>query len=765
MTKYVYKTDTPDNIHSMKKSDILTLLESEHSQRTYTLGDRSLTYAEMCKIVNQIAKWVNLDLCNEQFMFVLDQVDRILCEACAGSGKTTISQLRLVVEKLFNKIESQKIYVLAYNKHAVKDMVRRHKQICNTINSKGVEGLQVSSDARFRTFDAFCRGWAISFKDKIGFNHIVTEEEVDGEIKYRESDILYSEMELNEFVKNCFNTLVKDKIIDELPHDSSIESFKQLSIYMRERLMPYEEAEQCQAYYEIDLDIEDKADTLARLLKRYDKIRTLTKKLDHTDILYKLYETLRDHEDAREKLQNAVRVLLVDEFQDMTPLRSEIIKHILTPTTRFIAIGDGDQAIYGFRGSDSMNCINFKENFGEESRVVSMSINRRCDSNIVDLARNVIENNNLRNMKPLKGMHEGGNIHNEEFESQLEQTRFLMKKLKAMTSKEQHETCIAYRNKSTSYLLSLTLLEEGIPFRIGSGYYPMTDKLSLVLGEILRLLENPMSLALWERTLWLVTPLTKAQVTILVDKNDRKYNDATPELKWKSRNNRGYKSLSQIDISAFDNVRGLAQAISTITLAAEAYERDAPLSEYMPEMIQLLKTYYWDYQKKQRDYPQELEEHILAMHTKNVTAYELLKEIGDMQNTLSTWQRGNVGVYLTTFHGLKGLEFNNQFVLDLEDEIFPGENLTQKIYNYSEETMELIREENLRLFYVVLTRARHNLTLCWNATNPSRYIDLVLDAVKSKRDVPMLDLNNLAPTPTPTDIHQNRVLNVLKRKV
>ena len=143
---YKLEMDIPSNIRSMTLKE---LVEWE--------GDRikptgSFNALQTANILNNILMKIGIKLDNEQMLFLLDDSKRLLCEASAGSGKTTVSQLRMIKYKMLYNIDGSDILAIAYNDHAASDMQKRHTALIEQIMSQRIQGVKLNDRIVCRTF-------------------------------------------------------------------------------------------------------------------------------------------------------------------------------------------------------------------------------------------------------------------------------------------------------------------------------------------------------------------------------------------------------------------------------------------------------------------------------------------------------------------------------------------------------------------------------------------------------------------------------------
>ena len=693
--------DIPDNLKTMTHNELI-----EWS------GDRikpagKFTPIQVLNIMNNIFMRLGLKLDNEQLLFLLDDSKRLLCEASAGSGKTTVSQLKMIKFKLLYGYDGSDILAIAYNDHAQEDMQKRHTSLVSEIMSQRIEGVKLNDRIVCRTFHSNALAWVMEYSSKCGISNkdsiIISDNNADKFMsKALESAIISHNKKYNDDVD--FNKLDPAVVQNLLSYLS----------YIEEVMMDVEDSEYHPKFMELKLD----KDIVKETINRFNKLCEFNSMYTFSAILIKFYNLLKDNEDIRKRVQGAYKILLVDEYQDMTPLMNSILYLMINEDTIFNAIGDGDQSIYSFKGTDSLNCIKFKDTFNN-GKVVSMGANRRCRKNIVDVARNILSINTLRYPKEIYSLKEGGSVSTRPYDSTAEECDYLISELRKIPTDMLYEVCIAYRNRESSLLLSKKLLDARIPFKVKAGYEPYKDILSSSLYDIYAMLKQPLSTAYHRVALYKVCPASRANINKVIE------SDKSNEMKHYLEYN-------------WDILGGLAnsvrKALYTLKECEDAVKSDAPMCNYFGKLWNLFKMYYWNWVSEQSRFPRDLESSIISDYSSQRGYKKFLKDYNEQIEIRDRFSKSGIGVTLTTFHSLKGLEFDTVYLIDLDDAIFPCYEKIEKSCNGNLEAELSEKEECVRLFYVACTRPRDNLIVLFNKSRPSIYIDLLRPSSNSTKE-------------------------------
>jgi DNA helicase-2/ATP-dependent DNA helicase PcrA len=662
------------------------------------------------KIVCNLSK---IQPSNEQMVYILNNNKRVLCEACAGAGKTTMSYFRLIVFNAFYNIDSNKMLGLCYNKHAADSFDAGYNKIARQLNlALGASG-HIGSKIRAYTIHAWCKVWVDEYKSKWRYNTLNLIDEND------QQRIISSEI-------TRFNSKLKKPFVIT---DSTILSFVQLYNYVNETLSINTPEKWYPHYPNLHMFT---ANDLIQIMNNVSKYKKLMKMLDFGDLLNHMYELVCDPK-IMERIRNNYEFIIVDEWQDVTPAMSRIIELIMQGDESLgippykdgylTVIGDGDQAIYSFRGTDSDNCIKFRSLYGtyglqDEVKITSMSINRRCKSKILEKARDVITSLSKRIQKPVNYLTEGGNVEVHTFNSEQQQAQKVVDILKKYQN-EYYNTCVCYRSMSSSSYISMELLRQRIPFNVVRGVQPFEDIYTSSLDDILRLLENPKIPEYAIKVLYKVLPKGKFFGKEAINREVKEF------IERKRQSNRNNfvedKNFWEYNFTSGRQQQGFNEAMTVLRLASESCQHGKFMLVYMPAVIQLFKRYYFDnmlntvYRGKISD---EFIKYVEDYYCCNKSYQTFKKKLNEDKEYIR--DNKNNGVYLTTMHGLKGLEFKNTIIIDLDDNKFPGVDLNED--GMTEEQLEEAESEARRLFYVAITRAKDNLHLLFHRTRPTRYI-------------------------------------------
>ncbi|MCC8437341.1 UvrD-helicase domain-containing protein [Brevibacillus sp. M2.1A] len=465
-----------------------------------------------------------------------------------------------------------------------------------------------------------------------------------------------------------------------------------ISRWKNEYILPQEVA-----YREATNDAEKRA---IQLYPLYEATKKKHQWFDFDDMLIGCYEMLRDDSGLLRRYQERITYVMVDEFQDINRIQYETVKLLAAPQNNLCVIGDDDQSIYGFRGSDPQYILGFTKDFPQAS-TFTLEVNYRSHSSIVSLGYSLIGHNRERWAKECQSFHrEEGDTYLFEPEDEEEQASRIVDEI--IHRREQGailgECAILYRTNESARPILERLSEAGIPFHYtqeeDSFYQRQTVRWSL---NYLRLALNPDDTdALKEilSTLYISAEMWNAlrSQAIIEDKPILHVLPHLAQLKPYQR-----KHMQQINeiLTACKDVPP-AQALELI------YE-DGKLRDYLKKRAK-------DREDGRERWSDELQQ-ILAASKRHATISDFLAYIDQMARQEKEWRTmrplPDEAVHVLSIHRAKGLEYDHVFLPDLVEGALPHEYTLDELRKGSSGALE----EERRLLYVAITRARHSLCI------------------------------------------------------
>jgi len=445
--------------------------------------------------------------------------------------------------------------------------------------------------------------------------------------------------------------------------------------------------------------------------------------VDFAELMLRTYELMRDNASLREHYQRRFRHILVDEFQDTNKLQYAWLKVFAGPDAAVFAVGDDDQSIYAFRGAQVGNMAAFEREFHVE-RVIKLERNYRSFGNILDAANELISRNSKRlgkNLRTEAGPGEPVRVH--EATSDFAEAQWFVDEARQLHREGTPRSDIAllYRSNAQSRVLESALFNAGIPYKVYGGlrFFERAEVKHAL--SYLRLIENPSDDTSFIR---------------VVNFPARGIGARTIEQLQDAAKGTG-RSLVQ-SVGAVPGKGGAnLQAFVALVDSMREQTRGLTLREIIEHMLHssgLVDFYKTD--KEGKDRLENLDELVnaaeafvtqegfgkdaVALPVDETNAVAPDAETGEIMSPLAAFlthasleagdnqaQAGQDAIQLMTVHSAKGLEFDCVFITGLEEGLFPHENSVADLDGL---------EEERRLMYVAITRARKRLYLSFSQT-------------------------------------------------
>ncbi len=470
----------------------------------------------------------------------------------------------------------------------------------------------------------------------------------------------------------------------------------------------------------------EKLPDLDNILDHYDRSLKAQNLMDFDDLLLNTVMLLDQFPHVAEHYREQFPYILVDEFQDTNAIQYRIVRQLAANATHVCVVGDEDQSIYGWRGADFENMLNFPRDF-IDTTVIKLEENYRSTRTILDIANAVIANNTMRNPKQLKTNSgaEGERIIHGSANPQGEAAQ-VSRQIRALLQQEVRpsDIVVLYRANYLSRSLEDALRRENIAYRIVGGYkFYDRKEIKDILGY-LKVLRNPEDNLSFRRIVNVprrkVGPATLDRleaVDPVLSRSLEKLPDSFPRRKELIELAQVLADFRKRDVFDQAFIQDLIDAIGYVDML-KAEEEPLEAQSRMENLLEL--------QQVVADYVEATEQPSLAGFLDQVS---LLSDTDELDAAEM--------VNLMTIHCAKGLEFHTVFVVGLEEGTFPN----QRTVGSSREL-----EEERRLMYVAITRARRNLYLSyarergfgWDSQRKriSRFLKEIPDQLVSRKGEP-----------------------------
>jgi len=515
------------------------------------------------------------------------------------------------------------------------------------------------------------------------------------------SRILRSEIEQMGFTRNfsIYDTADQAKCIKAVMNELNLDTTNwrpgavaaSISNAKNELLSVEEFAEYKSGYYN---------DVVSKVYTKYQKYLEANNALDFDDLLFKIVHLFKNFPEVLEKYQDKFRYILIDEYQDTNHAQYTITQLLAQRYGNICATGDPDQSIYGWRGANIRNILNFEEDY-PETKTVRLEQNYRSTKNILHVASEVIKNNQSRKPKSLWTENDEGNrvkvIHCED--ENIESREIAANISEFIKSGNTYsDMAVFYRTNAQSRVLETCLLKEGIPYSIvGSVEFFKRKEIKDILSY-LKLCANPDDDLSFERIINVpprgIGPTTIRRLREWAALHNTNLLEAISRV----------QEISEIKAKSAKAVKDFWKIIS------ELYKLSTyPVMEFVKQVIS--KTGYIDYieQSYEGDSEDRLENIDELINA--ASEYDNSNPDGSLQGFLEEvalisdidkWDDSTDTVTLMTLHAAKGLEFPVVFIAGIEEGLLP--------HSQSKDSDDDIEEER-RLCYVGITRAQRDLFL------------------------------------------------------
>lgn len=629
---------------------------------------------------------------------VLHKDGPIMIIAGAGSGKTKVLTTRIAHLMAFHKVDAFNILALTFTNKAAKEMKERVEKILGNNDARNLYiGTFHSVFARILRTEAHRLGYPNSFT-------------------------IYDTDDAKSVVKTVINELNLDD-----KHYKPNTIYNRISAAKNALVGPVEYAND---YYLQQEDMRSNRPAIAQIFDAYVKRCFKNGAMDFDDLLLKFYELLKTYPDSLSKYQHKFKYILIDEYQDTNPAQYEVVKLLGAMHENVCVVGDDAQSIYSFRGATIQNILQFQKDY-DEVKVVKLEQNYRSTQNILHVANEVIRNNKSQIEKILFTENsEGEKIKLIRTATDNEEGKFVADTIQEQKLRNHYSNkdfAILYRTNAQSRAFEESLRRMGIAYTIygGLSFYQRKEIKDMV--AYLRLLVNARDEEALKR---IINYPTRGIGKTTVDKAILLANENHISM-WEVLDNAAKFGFRAGTLQAIEEFVTMIKSFASMLQTKNAYEvafhvgkqtnivkelfndksaEGVQRYEHIQELLNSIK----EWTESPDNEEGELVDKSLAAYLQQIT---LLTDADEKDPNADT-------VKLMTIHAAKGLEFSCVFAAGLEEMLFPNA--------MSINTREELEEER-RLFYVVITRAKSKLWITYANTRykfgslvqnePSRFID------------------------------------------
>ena len=591
-----------------------------------------------------------------------------------GSGKTLIvtERTRYLIEE--SGVRPDQILVITFTRYAAREMKERFERLTAGKNYP----------VTFGTFHSIFYG-ILKCAYGIGANNLMSE---------KESSVLLQEVLDQTDIESTPEVEDEEELVRELLREVGM--VKNGLCYLKDFHSKYLTQ-----------------DEFAEVFRSYEHQKKELKKFDFDDMLVQCYALFRKKPEILQGWQKRFQYILIDEFQDINRVQYEVIRMLAAPRYNLFVVGDDDQSIYGFRGAKPELMLYMKQEF-PSLRTISLTVNYRSTEFITGAAARVILHNDTRFYKRVQSFRgRGQNVHVQEVLDEQEEAQYVTEEIQKKLDQgiKPGEIAVLFRAAVQARMISEILSEHRIPFEMRD--YVTNFYRHFIVKDMMAYLQ--LAAGKRDRSLFLTI--------------------CNRPLRYLARNSMENRQVNFEDLRKFYCDKDwMLDIIDQFDVDVRMMKNMAPYAaiQYIRKKIgydDFLKEYAEKHQiswKQLMDVMAELEE-----RSKNFKSYDeweihiakYTQELEEQQAKARKikGERENK-VQLMTIHSAKGLEFEDVFVIHANEGEIPHQKAEKK---------DEIEEER-RLFYVALTRAKNNLCISYitqkngNSIKPSRFVEELL---------------------------------------
>ena len=590
----------------------------------------------------------------------------LLILAGAGSGKTRVLTHRIAYLIDYYDVNPYHILALTFTNKAAGEMRERVDQIVGY----GSENIWVS------TFHSTCVRILRRYIEVLGYKRSFTIYDADDQRALMREIIKFLDLDPKKYKERAFLNVIsnaKDELIGPEEYARRAQGDKMREIY-------------------------------ARAYQEYEKRLRDANALDFDDLICKTIQMFQENQDILSYYQNRFRYIMVDEYQDTNTAQFELIRLLALKYQNLCVVGDDDQSIYKFRGANIYNILNFEHHF-PDATVIKLEQNYRSTQNILDAANAVIANNQGRKEKRLWTDNGAGDkITFEQLDTAAEEADFVARDIARRVRKGeyQYKDCaILYRTNAQSRLFEERFITANIPYKIFGGVNFYARKEVKDLLAYLKTIDNGQDDLAVRRIINIpkrgIGAASINKVALYAQEQEISFYDA---------------------LCVAEQVPGLGKAAAKIrpfVLFIQSMKAKAKLLSVADLLQEVIETtgYVRELEAEGTDEAEARIENIDELISKAVDyaeGEEAPTLNGFLENValvadIDSFDENSDYVVLMTLHSAKGLEFPNVYLAGLEDGLFPS------YMSITSDNSQAEIEEERRLAYVGITRAKKNLTI------------------------------------------------------
>ena len=606
----------------------------------------------------------------------------VLILAGAGSGKTRVLTTRIGYLMEEKGVKAENILAITFTNKAANE---RRERVDETLQGTDTKEMWIT------TFHSCCVRILRKSINKIGYNR---------------SFVIYDSPDQVTLIKDCMRELnISDKAFDPKAVLSAISGAKD-KLYSPKKYLALNEGDISKT-------------KIGEIYALYQDRLKRNSALDFDDLIMKTVELFKEHPDVLDYYRNKFRYIMVDEYQDTSKAQYELIKLLAKQHQNICVVGDDDQSIYGWRGADIRNILEFERDY-DNVKIVKLEQNYRSTQVILDAANHVIANNIERKRKKLwSDKKEGQLIKIQLAENEIEEGDFIVNTISYMKRYEDREYkdfAVLYRANAQARSVEDALNRHGIPYNIYGGikFYERKEIKDII--AYLRVLQNPQDDISLKRIINVPRRGIGLRTIEKIEDRASLKEESIYSVLIDIEDNSDISRKARSSISEFVDLMSTLRSFRDVYSVSQIIEKVLDATGYIDELekekngegedrIENLKEFI----SVALEFESNNEDKSLESFLTNVALNSEPSEEDEETDKVS----------LMTIHSSKGLEFPVVFLAGMEEKIFP---ISRAIQSMRDSEIE----EERRLCYVGITRAKEELFLTltkrrtlYGRTNPS----------------------------------------------
>lgn len=668
---FMDKLTEDDELQKIKEEEN-SVLEKEVKEDIDETEGIDVTVDNQLEIIQDV---LGLEFSKEQQAIIKQKGQPLNVLSGAGSGKTTVLVAKMLYRELAFKVNPLNMLAITFSKRATDEMQERYLKARRKIRKK--VNLSKRGHPTFKTFHALFKMLLQTLKD------------------YEKVEVLESN-KYNLKLSNLVKTGEDVKKTDVLQEMFTFKGWLINQGFSKDGI------ENAKNYYSDEHGFQ--LDNYKAVMEKYKDLKAIDNLIDFDDMQTIIYEEVIEHGNE-EPVKAYRRVwgegdIYIDEYQDISPIQREIMDKLIKDFNRMVVIGDDDQSIYSFRGSDPKFIIDFTHNYTFAMRL-HLTTNYRCKENILNPVLPSIKNNKNRVKKDIKAHFSGGVVEalpvtttNQELVDSIKE------EVKEFEGDMFQDIAVLVRNNSQRMLLADALIEEGIPVNVVNTKFALQEnKVYNTILDIVDMVKEEDN-ELFKKNAKILFPHIRKEETekyLLTDKNW--YEDVV---------NSGYYRVSKEQIDLIKKIKATNNMRNAILYAWN-----------------LSKKYYSFISSKGYGNFDKTKE--IVFHMAEIAKGCSLTDFYDLEDKkfarINLWCNSEEALQINTLHSVKGLEFDIVYLVGLDKDVIPDERrIGHLIKKGKTKQLEQYIEEERRLFYVGWTRAKYKLVISFDSRKPSPFL-------------------------------------------